>query len=453
MARTDEYDVIVIGGGPSGASAAMFSARMGYRTLLLEQARFPRGKVCGEFISPAADSILSELGVLQEIESLAPVRLNGVAVSSNERVGVAIEYPPLPGSQEKVASLSLPRFAFDRIMLDRAKSSGVEVREEHKVTDFIFRDGNVAGVEGRDASRSSFTAQGKVVIDAGGRNGISLRRFDLKKRAASSSKIALAAHWQVPWRAGPYCYMHISSPGYTGMAPVSSNSVNVVLVVDQSDLKSKNPQQFYSDAVLNNSLREKILEGGELMEKARTVDSLAFQVRPVPCGGLLLVGDAMGFIDPFTGEGIYLALRSAQIATGVVDRAFKALDFSRKSLSEYERNRRLEFNKKFLLSKILRRLINQPRLCDRVVSALARSPELAAPLVGVIGDYIPAKKVVAVKFLMKLLMKMGENSGRPLEARKGDEFLCKGREKDSDKLTAKRLQLKRKKDRTALSSS
>jgi menaquinone-9 beta-reductase len=399
----NRYDVIVIGGGPAGAAAALFLNRSGYKVLLLDQATFPRDKVCGEFISPAADAILEDLGVLAAIEATSPLRLRGVAISSYEKAELAVEYPPHPGVKGPMTSLSLPRFVFDQLMIQKVKQVGVEVREGHKVTDFIIEDGNVTGVRGRDADSKAFEFLSSVVVDAGGRNGISLRRFDLKKKSAGSGKIALAAHWTVPKPPLDYCYMHISPPGYTGIAPTGKNQVNVVLVVDKKYLQGKDLQDFYVETVLQNPLRRSLLENGQVEEKVRSVDSLAFSVRPPTVGGLLLVGDAAGFIDPFTGEGIYLSLRSAQIASGAIDTAFKKKDFSRAALSAYEGLRNQEFKKKFLLSKILQRLIYSRPLCNRVIRTLARNPDQAATLVGVIGDYIPADKVMSFRFLWRLL--------------------------------------------------
>ena len=122
---------------------------------------------------------------------------------------------------------------------------------------------------------------------------------------------------------------------------------------------------------------------------------------PPPLGGLVLAGDTTGFIDPFTGEGIYLSLRSAQLAAGVIQKAFQAGDFSRNFLAEYEHRRQAEFHRKFILSRILQKLIYRRRWCDGVVALLRRNPHLAQTLVGVIGDYLPASRVVSWRFLVE----------------------------------------------------
>jgi flavin-dependent dehydrogenase len=114
-----------------------------------------------------------------------------------------------------------------------------------------------------------------------------------------------------------------------------------------------------------------------------------------------LAGDTTGFIDPFTGEGIYLSLRSAQLAAGIIHKAFMAGDCSKEFLAEYERQRQGEFRKKFVLSRILQNLIYRPRWCDGVVTLLRRNPQMSQTLVGVIGDYLPADRVVSWRFLLE----------------------------------------------------
>ena len=407
----ESYDVIIIGAGPAGTATALFLNDMGLDVVALDQAKFPRDKVCGEFISPAADPILDDLGVLDSIEALSPCRLKGVAISAYETNEVFIDYPPARGSSRRMTSLSLKRLAFDQLMVDRVRQCGVEVREEHKVTDFIFDGGSIVGVKGLDKNKTSFSLASKVVVDAGGRNCISLRRLALLKRRKKGGKIALAAHWQGNNLPQDYCRMHVSKPGYTGMAAVAADVVNIVLVVNQEELRGKDLHEYYLSVVLKNRLRREILADARVTERVRSVDSLSYSAARVPCGGLLLVGDAMGFIDPFTGEGIYLSLRSAQLAAGVIGEAFQGAGFSRQHLRVYEERRAREFSKKFMLSKILQRLIYNPPLCKFVTRRLAENPQLAETLVGVIGDYLPAEKVVSLKFMMRLVAGFPAGSG------------------------------------------
>ena len=399
----DKADVIIIGGGPAGCSAALGLNQLGYHVILCDQAKFPRDKICGEFISPAADPILDRLGVLDDIEALAPKRLKGVAISSYEGEELIIDYPCQPGQIERPTSLSVPRYELDSLFIEQVRRVGVEIREQNKITDFLFEEGCVSGVKGWDENKSSFTLKAPLVIDAGGRNSLSLKKFNLKRESSRNAKIAMAAHWQGAQIPDDYCYMHVSHPGYTGISSVSQDEVNVVLVVDQNSMRGEKPDSFYGRTVMKNRFRRKILQNAECLESVRAVESLGFSVKPIPCGGLLAVGDAMGFIDPFTGEGIYLSLRSSEIAVQIADLALKNADVSLEFLKVYEKKRKQEFEKKFLLSRILQKIIYNQFFCDQVVRVLKEKRELAEILVGVIGDLVPAERVVSFKFLSQLV--------------------------------------------------
>ena len=395
------FDVVVIGGGPAGCAMALDLNRLGYDVALCDQAKFPRDKVCGEFISPGADPILEWLGVLASIEALAPKRLKGVAISSYESAELEIDYPVSTETGLRPSSLSVPRYQLDALFLKQVQNAGVKVFEQHKVTDFVFDEGCVAGVHGWDENKTSFSLQAKLVVDAGGRNAVSLRKFNLKQEG--NGKIAFSAHWQGVRLPDDYCYMHVSRPGYTGISSVGNGRANVVLVVDRSALGDEKAETLYHNVLMSNCRRYEMLQDAERVESVRSVESLAFAVKPVPCGGLALVGDAMGFIDPFTGEGIYLSLRSSQIAGEVIHAGFQNSNFSREFLSVYNARRQEEFGDKFLLSRVLQWLIYNRPFCNGVMKRLSTNRVLAETLVGVIGDVLPAKKVVSMKFLLRLL--------------------------------------------------
>jgi menaquinone-9 beta-reductase len=397
------YDAIIIGAGPAGCASALFLHRAGYEVLVLDRASFPRDKVCGEFVSPAADSILDDLGVLNSIEEKKPERVRGVFISSYEGPELGIDYPPIKKGQGSPTSLSVPRFLLDNLLINRLKNVGIKVLEKHSVEDFIFDSGNVSGVTVRDPENKKFNILAKIVVDAGGRNAISLRRLNLKNNIKGEGKIAIAAHWKNVRLPQAYCYMHVGDPGYTGMAQVGLDVVNAVMITGASQIKGQNITEFYKNGIYKNKKRKELLEGAELVEEPRTVESLAFSVKAPECGGLVLVGDAAGFIDPFTGEGIYLSLRSAQLAAQILDSAFQKKDFSKNKLAGYEQARSNEFSAKFTLSRILQKVIYNRGLCDLVVKNLSKNPSLADEIVGVIGDYLPARNAVSLRFLIKFL--------------------------------------------------
>ena len=146
----NDYDVIVIGAGPAGCASALFLHEQGLRVVVLDRAAFPRDKVCGEFISPAADDILQDLGVLDAIQQTHPVRLKGVSISSYGKPELRIDYPPCPGQGKTMTSLSLSRFQLDHLLVRQLGAQGLVVREKHAVDDFLIEEDRVVGVRGRD---------------------------------------------------------------------------------------------------------------------------------------------------------------------------------------------------------------------------------------------------------------------------------------------------------------
>jgi flavin-dependent dehydrogenase len=138
------------------------------------------------------------------------------------------------------------------------------------------------------------------------------------------------------------------------------------------------------------------LAGATRMAPVRALGPLAHRVDPPGAGGVLLVGDAAGFYDPFTGEGVFTALRSAELATETIARALRAGDVSVGALASYERARREAFRGKERVTKALQMVIRHRRLANLACRALARRPALLDALLGVFGDYVPPRALAGL---------------------------------------------------------
>src|SRR5215469_2248522 len=196
-------EVVIVGGGPAGASTAWMLARAGIDVLVLERARFPRDKPCAEYVSPEASRILAELGVLHELETSGAAQLAGMLVRAPSGVSFRGDFAAGHGFQGfRDRGLALRRPIFDTVLLRRAQAAGARVIEEASVTD-VVRDarGRVVGVQARQSASnghrpSTYTIGAHVVVGADGLRSVVARRLHLARAARWPRRVAFVTHFE-----------------------------------------------------------------------------------------------------------------------------------------------------------------------------------------------------------------------------------------------------------------
>ncbi|HYD53372.1 MAG TPA: FAD-dependent oxidoreductase, partial [Gemmatimonadaceae bacterium] len=227
-----EADVLVVGGGPAGASAATLLARAGLDVLLLDRAHFPRPKACAEFLSPQAARVLERLDVLGDVERAAPARLTGLVVRAPGGALVRGDYVAAHGHRaHRDYAFSLPRTTLDPLLLARARRDGVRVLEGMQVTALRHDDtGRVTGARAR-AGGDTVDVRAALVVGADGLRSIVARRLGLARRARWPRRLGLTAHYRGVADVGEVGEMHVERDGFVGIADVGSGLANVSLVV------------------------------------------------------------------------------------------------------------------------------------------------------------------------------------------------------------------------------
>jgi menaquinone-9 beta-reductase len=394
-------DVVVVGGGPAGSATACFLAQRGHDVLLLDRARFPRDKVCGESVSPGAWPLLDAMGAAERVRSLHPRPVRGMRL-------VAPDGTPFRGEYRGQArpGFALRRLALDAALLDAACRAGAEVREGARVTGLLRDGGAVAGVLA-DEGGEPRSIPARVTVGADGRRSVVARGLGLLRENPRMRRFAVRGHWEGMEALSEFGEMHGGGRGYCGVAPLSPTLANVTFVLDQADLAAAaaDLEGFYR-AWLRRSwprLAER-LHGARLLEPPRAIGPLALDCDAVAVPGAVLVGDAAGFYDPFTGEGITLALRAAGLAAREIDEALARPGTGPvPRLVGYERARAGATRDKFRFNRLVQAAVRSPAAANAIAHRLARRPELADQLVGVAGDFVPARAVVGLRFLWSLL--------------------------------------------------
>lgn len=389
---TPRWDAVVAGAGPAGSATALLLARAGARVLLLDRARFPRDKPCSEYLSPESTRVLQRLGpdVLAAVAAAAPARLTGMKVVAPSGAAVVGRFTDF--------SFALPRTRFDAILRDAAEAAGAEVRERVKVEELVYDSGAVAGVIGRDARcgmRDAYRA--RVVVGADGLRSVVARRMGMV-RTSPPHRIAFTAHVRDGRDVTDVGEMHVGRPGYVGLGPIGGGVTTVALVLPVAE--ARRGERFFEELDRFPGLAGRFDARRVVRRVLATGPFAQWSRRPVAAGGgALLVGDAADFFDPFTGQGIYSALRGAELAAAAVTATLA----TGASLQAYARARRREFTGKWLLERMIGVAVGWPALIERVVSRLARRADLADLLVRATGNCVPARAALAPGVLFRLL--------------------------------------------------
>jgi len=349
------FDLAIIGGGPAGTAAAITAARSGGRVLLLERGRFPRHKVCGEFISPEGVALLAGLG-LDDLVCRAP-RIAHARIFAETSMAEAALSPP---------AAAISRYDLDQALWRRAVEAGADCRELLEAR--AITGGGPFTVA---TSAGDFTA--RAAINASGRWS-NLRRSRLAQ-PQREKWVGWKAHFREadsPLSVDLYFF----GGGYCGVQPLEDGHVNACAMVQAAAANSMDQV-----LALHSRLAERSHAWRQVSETVAT-SPLVFAPPQAEEDGVLFAGDAAGFIDPFVGDGISLALRSGAMAADALAEVWEGRRSVAEAAAIYRGQYERELRPLFRNAGWLRRLSSVPRALRRPVMAVLRSPRVTRFLIG-----------------------------------------------------------------------
>jgi geranylgeranyl reductase family protein len=375
----EKFDAAIIGAGPAGAAAAISLAGKGYRVALIDKEKFPRDKLCGDFINPVNWPILRELRVENDVLASEHGKVTGFRITSCS--GEHAEVPLPAQNRGPEFGLGLSRTRFDMALLRKAEHDGAIVlqgcriknlKREPRGWEFLL-----------DHASDDGEIRAPVLIAADGRNSWVAHRLGLTSAAETQGRsVGFQIHLDAPDAIRANIDIHLFPGGYAGLVGLGGNSFNLCLAVDKQMLPRERQVEFLSESLLpqNPYLRELLLSSRRV-GAARATYPVYFKPRRSVADGIVFIGDAARVNEPVSGEGIYFAMKSALLAVETIDAAFGARDFSANRLRSYERRCRREFKLRRGLNMLLRHLAYRPALLAPLVRFSAKHGRLLDALV------------------------------------------------------------------------
>ena len=399
----NQADVVIVGAGPAGATAAFYLAKQGIQVTLLDKATFPREKTCGDGLTPRAIHVLDDLGLLPDLlhegfkmDEATVFAPNGTPVTT--QMPNRDQFPPI--------MLAIPRIKLDNLILQKAVAAGANLMEGVNIQDV-------------DMHKSGVTVVGKQngkVVEVNGRIGIIavgasmglLKRIGVLKESPTLTLAARTYYEDVEGLNGrfEFYFEGIPLPGYGWVFPLSDTTANIGAGIFETRHKrgKKTTAQMVLDQFLQIPKMQSMLANAKQIGPVRGYPIRTdFAHAPTYAQNLLLVGEAAGLVNPLTGEGVDYALESGKIAAEQLQSMFASGDFSAMQFAKYDQQLRDHFHDQVLFCERIRDWYLHKPIINRLVNVARRRDQFRELFTDIVLGNVAAKEALTARTVLQIL--------------------------------------------------
>lgn len=356
-----DSDVLIIGGGLAGLTAAIHLSQKNLKVILIEKSSYPRHKVCGEYISNEILPYLQWLGA--DVSVLNPSNISKFEFTTNSGKAAVTKLP--------LGGFGISRYTLDDFLYQKAVSAQCTIIKEN-VTNVSFTD-DVFTV-----STSNQTVTAKIVLGAFGKRSNVDQVLDRNFFHKKSPWLAVKAHYSGDLD-NDLVALHNFKGGYCGVSKVENDIINICYLADYATFKRyKNIEDYQQNVLYKNKHLKAVFENSTLLfDKPLTISQISFDKKKAVENHILMIGDTAGLIHPLCGNGMAMAMHSAKIASELILDYFADKNRVRSVLEEkYLKEWNKHFGKRILMGRMLAKILTNKMMTNIFVSIVASFPKI-----------------------------------------------------------------------------
>jgi menaquinone-9 beta-reductase len=359
--------VIIIGGGLAGLTAAIHLSKFGIQVTIIEKNSFPKHKVCGEYISNEVLPYLKSLDL--DINSLYPTNISKLQFSTRNGKTIKTKLP--------LGGFGISRYVLDEYLYQKAISNRCQVIQENAESiDFIDDEFTII-------TSNNIILKSKIVIGAFGKRSNIDQKLNRKFIQQKSPWLAVKAHYSGNFDTD-LVGLHNFKGGYCGVSKVEKNKINVCYLADYETFKQfKNIDDYQKNILSKNPNLKEILENSTLLfDKPLTISQISFEEKKAVENHILMIGDTAGLIHPLCGNGMAMAIHSAKIVSELIEKYYKNKIISRTELeNQYLIQWNFNFKKRLKTGRLLANILQKPKLSAVLMQLLIIFPFLLSIII------------------------------------------------------------------------